>query len=92
MKTPFLGAFMMKFQSDSLVRPRLPAGGTRLTPADGLLCVLCVFAVELKSAVYARVQYMHKRIFFVCLFLANPTLQSGLFGGKMAFRGFIPTC
>ncbi|MEI8132405.1 MAG: hypothetical protein WCG34_08225 [Leptolinea sp.] len=46
---------------------------------------------ELKSAVYASVHYMHKRIFFVCLVLANTTLQSGLFGGTMAFCDFIPT-
>jgi hypothetical protein len=44
---------------------------------------------ELKSAVYARVHYMHKRMTFLRLFLANPTLQSGLFGDKMTFHGFI---
>jgi len=26
------------------------------------------------------------------LVLANPTLQSGLFGDRIAFDGFIPTC
>jgi hypothetical protein len=41
---------------------------------------------ELKSAVYAR---MHKRMTFVRLVLANPTLQSGLFGDKIIFLGFI---
>ncbi len=35
---------------------------------------------------------MHKRMSCVCLVLANPTLQSGLFGGKILSCNFIPTC
>ena len=73
-------------------------GMTPYFPLAGIIVGVLVsifdknFCGELKSAVYTRLQYMHKRMTCVCLVPANQTLQSGLFGGKMLPCDFIPTC